>query len=310
MLVALANRVFRSHPPHTALSARRRRTRVRCVTESLEERNLLSTAVDQPPLLAAIPTQSVEEGSTLSLQATATDPNPGHTVTFSLDPGAPTGAIINPTSGLLVWTPPNVHTFYSLTVRATDSGPEGLSAAQTFTVMVFDVPPSVNAGINTSIQQGTPFVRSGNFVDTINNSWTATVDYGDGSGVQPLSLAADKTFQLDHNYTTPGNYVVSVNIFDSQDGQGHGYFAVQVLPPGSSGPNTATPATSTPTPAGSSQGQLTFTDGVVTAQSAPSGNATTTAAAESRVLHSLLKFHAKHPVFHVPKHIIPSHKHH
>ena len=42
------------------------------------------------------------------MQVTATDPNPGHTVTYSLDPGAPAGATINPSSGLFVWTPPNV----------------------------------------------------------------------------------------------------------------------------------------------------------------------------------------------------------
>jgi hypothetical protein len=53
--------------------------------EPLEGRSLLSVSAagvaDQPPVLAAIATQSVEEGSTLIVQASATDPNPGHTVT-------------------------------------------------------------------------------------------------------------------------------------------------------------------------------------------------------------------------------------
>src|SRR5206468_1692098 len=138
------------------------------------------------------------------------------------DPSAPAGATIDPTSGLLVWTPPNVQAFYSIAIRATDSGPDALSSAETLTVMVFDVPPTVNAGINTTIDPGTELVRTRSFVDPNPDSWTATVDYGDGSGVQPLALSHDKTFQLDHTYNSPGNFVVSVTIIDSQGGHGYG----------------------------------------------------------------------------------------
>ena len=140
--------------------------------------------------------------------------------------------------------------------------------------MVFDVPPQINAGINATIDQGTEFVRSGSFADPNPDSWTATVDYGDGSGVQPLALNPDKTFTLDHTYTTPGNYVVGVTIIDSQGGQGHGYFAVQVQTP--STPNPPAPSTAgttgTPVPGGTSQGQpqvqaTTTTTGQTTATS-------------------------------------------
>ena len=240
-------------------SARRVRTRVRYGMEPLEGRNLLSTVgPDQPPVLTQLGPQSVEEGSSLAVQITATDPNPGHTVAYSLDPGAPAGAAINPTSGLLIWTPPNVKAIYSIPIRATDSGAQGLSATTTLSVMVFDVPPAINAGINATIDQGTEFVRSGSFVDPNPDSWTGTVDYGDGSGVQPLVLNQDKTFALDHTYASPGNYLVSVTIIDSQWGQGHGYFAVQVVPPGTSSTPASSSAgtTTTPVPGGTSQGQF------------------------------------------------------
>jgi hypothetical protein len=308
MFGALARLFPGSLEPSAARPARRRRTPVRYGMEPLEGRSLLSVAapavVDQPPVLAAIATQSVEEGSTLALQATATDPNPGHTVTYSLDPGAPAGATINPSSGLLLWTPPSVQTYYSITVRATDSGPEALSAAETFTVMVFDVPPTVNAGINATFPQGSEFLGSGSFADPNPDTWTATVDYGDGSGVQPLALSPDKTFQLDHTYTTPGNYVVAVTIVDSQGGQGRGYFAVQVQPLPTASSTSSTP-TATPTPAGSPQGQSTVTTVTVTAQSTPVNHPTGT----TSHLQALLTSRAKHNHGHIPVHTTPNHKH-
>jgi hypothetical protein len=202
-------------------------------------------------------------------------------VTYSLDPGAPAGATINPTSGVLLWTLPNVQTFYAITIRATDSGPQSLSTAETFTVMVFDVPPSVNAGINATIAPGTEFVRSGSFADPNPDSWTATVDYGDGSGVQPLALGPNKTFQLDHTYATSGNYGVAVTVIDSQGGQGHGYFAVQVQAPASSTTSNSTPA-----------------DG---------SNGTTTT---SPLLNALLALRAMHRHIRIPVHTGPGHRHH
>ncbi len=59
-------------------------------------------------------------------------------LTFSLDPGAPAGASINPRTGLFSWTPtraqaPNT---YNLTARVTDSGSPPLSDAKTFNVTV------------------------------------------------------------------------------------------------------------------------------------------------------------------------------
>jgi len=269
--------------------------------EPLEGRSLLSTVGDQPPVLTPLGAQSVEEGSALAVQVTATDPNPGHTVTYSLDPGAPAGATINPTSGLLVWTPPNVQAIYAIPIRATDSGPEALSAVENLSVMVFDVPPQISAGINATIDQGTEFVRSGSFVEPNPDSWKATVDYGDGSGVQSLALNPDKTFTLDHTYTTPGNYVVGVTIIDSQGGQGHGYFAVQVQTP--STPNPPAPSTAgttgTPVPAGTSQGQFQV-------QAATTSDGTTGNGQPALLIARTKHGHVRIPV----KPIAHGHKHH
>jgi hypothetical protein len=216
--------------------------------ERLEERCLLSTAggPNQAPVLDSPGTQIVEEGNSLAVQVRATDPDAGQTLTFSLDAGAPAGATIDPTSGLLVWTPPNVQTIYSITVRATDNGSPSLSDATTFQVMVFDVPPTVQAGVNATVNAGDLFARTGSFSDPNPDTWSASVDYGDGSGDQPLALKPDHTFQLAHTYNAAGNYTVAITIVDSQGFQGRGFFAVQVQASGT---------TSTQTGGGSPQGQ-------------------------------------------------------
>jgi hypothetical protein len=103
---------------------------------------LVVTAGNQPPVLAAIPNKTVDELTTLSFTATATDPNsPPQTLTFSLDAGFPTGATINATTGAFSWTPTEAQGpgDYSVTVRVTDSGTPALSDTKTFSIHVNEV---------------------------------------------------------------------------------------------------------------------------------------------------------------------------
>ena len=75
-----------------------------------------------------------------------------------------------------------------------------------FDVFVANVPPTVDAGADAAVDEGSLFSRSGSFIDPGADSWTARVDYGDGSGVQPLTLNGDKTFDLSHTYADDGDY--------------------------------------------------------------------------------------------------------
>ena len=83
---------------------------------------------NQPPVISAIPNQTVYEGVPLAVQALASDPD-GDSITFSLS-GDPSGAAINPNTGLFTWTPDPYSSTgtYSITVVATDSGSPPLSA--------------------------------------------------------------------------------------------------------------------------------------------------------------------------------------
>ena len=94
---------------------------------------------------------------------------------------------------------------------------------------VSNVEPSVQAGPDVTIAPGDSLSRAGSFSDLGSlDSWTATVDYGDGSGVQPLLLGLDHSFQLLHTYTGAGEFTVTVTVRDDDGGEGSDTVTVTV----------------------------------------------------------------------------------
>lgn len=79
-----------------------------------------------------------------------------------------------------------------------------------------NTPPVVSAGDDATILEGQVFTRVGSFTDGNPGPWTATVDYGDGLGEQPLLLNADKSFTLKFACPDDNTYNVTVRITDSE----------------------------------------------------------------------------------------------
>ncbi len=119
---------------------------------------VLVNEVNDAPILAGIAPQTVDEKTLLQFTNSASDPENGE-LTFSLEPGAPSGAEINPTNGVFAWTPSEAQgpSSNSITIRVTDNGSPSLSATQTFTVLVNEVnePPSLTQVSNQTIYAGT-----------------------------------------------------------------------------------------------------------------------------------------------------------
>jgi hypothetical protein len=95
------------------------------------------STTNHPPSIASIPNQTADEGKSLQFTISATDPDQGQTLSFSLANG-PAGAAINKDSGVFSWTPqpgqaPSSNT---VTVVATDNGQPAQSASQTFSITV------------------------------------------------------------------------------------------------------------------------------------------------------------------------------
>jgi VCBS repeat-containing protein len=92
------------------------------------------TPVNDAPVLAPIGSQAVQEDMALTFTATATDVD-GDAFTFSLDAGAPAGAVIDAHSGVFTWTPSEAGA-YSITVRVTDDHTPSLDDFETITITV------------------------------------------------------------------------------------------------------------------------------------------------------------------------------
>ncbi len=99
------------------------------------------------------------------------------------------------------------------------------------TLAINNVTPALNLGGDAALLAiNDPLIRGGFFVDPGSDSWTATVDFGDGAGAQPLSLNADKSFVLQHAYAAAGNFTVAVTVRDDAGAIASAGFAVRVQP--------------------------------------------------------------------------------
>src|SRR5262249_34680266 len=94
-------------------------------------------------------------------------------------------------------------------------------------VMLQNAPALVMAGADVSVDEGSTFTSAGSFIDS-DAIDTATVDYGDGTGPQPLSLNSDGTFTLSHFYADNGTFTVTVQVNNSLTGAGTGSFVATV----------------------------------------------------------------------------------
>jgi hypothetical protein len=179
-----------------------------------------------PPVIAAIPAQSVNVGSTLTVQVTATDP--GQTLVYSLAPGAPAGASINPTSGVFTWTPAVGSTMASVTILVSDNGKPPLTSSTAFNITVNDVPPKVTLNPEVVASRPQTVKVEGSFAEPGDESWSATVNYGDGSQTRRLPLNSNQTFLLSHDYKRRGVFTVTVTLTDSLGESGTANLKVEI----------------------------------------------------------------------------------
>ncbi|MDO8616611.1 MAG: PKD domain-containing protein [Dehalococcoidia bacterium] len=174
---------------------------------------------EQPPVADAGGPYAVNEGSSVVLDGTGSYSPDLDAITFQ-------------------WTPTlffdgstlTDSTTATPTFHAVDNGPHVVVLTVTDddgfdidleVVAVTNVDPAVSVGADATVDEGETFSRAGSFTDPgILDTHTATVDYGDGTGTQPLALTAAKTFTLSHVYADDGAYPVLVCVTDDDGGSG------------------------------------------------------------------------------------------
>ena len=170
------------------------------------------------PVVNAGPDATINEGDTFSSPGSFTDPgSDSWTATVDYGDGSAVHAL-----ALTDKTFALSHTYADnciCTVTVTVTDDDGGAGTDTATVTVNNAAPVVNAGPDATINEGDTFSSLGSFTDPGSDSWTATVDYGDGSVVHALTLTG-KTFGLSHTYADNCVCTVTVTVTDDDGGAG------------------------------------------------------------------------------------------
>jgi hypothetical protein len=168
-------------------------------------------------------TVTVDEGQTAQNEGTYSDAGDD---TVAL--GASVGAITDHNDGTWSWsfvTSDGPDESQTVTIWATDE--DGEAGQVTFDLVVNNVDPTVDAGLDATIILGEVFQGSGSFADPGADTWSAEVDYGEDGGDQPLGLIG-KDFVLSHTYSISGSHTVCVTVTDDDTGVGTDVLVVTV----------------------------------------------------------------------------------
>ena len=172
-----------------------------------------------PPTANAGGPYTADEGQTVALSATGSDPD-GTAVTFAWD--------LN--NDNVFETPGQTATFsavdgtfdYTVNVQVTDA--TGLSSIASAIVNVNNVPPTVAAPAVSPepSTEGSSVTASASFSDPgVNDApFTCTVNYGDGSGDLAGAVSGYICTGPAHTYPTFGSYTVTISVTDKDGGTG------------------------------------------------------------------------------------------
>jgi len=176
------------------------------------------TVANVPPTITSLsssPSNPVQLGTAINFEGFFTDPGflDNHNALINWGDGLETSlalpAEIYQVNGDHMFTSAGMYTI-TLTVTDDDGGSDSKSIEVTIVEpKVF----TVDAGPDGIIDEGSLFLSVGSFVSSVGGIFIGMVDYGDGSGPQPLALSPDYTFVLSHRYVEDGAYTVVVTVF-------------------------------------------------------------------------------------------------
>ncbi|MGB7326094.1 MAG: PKD domain-containing protein [Rubripirellula sp.] len=156
-----------------------------------------------------------QEGSPVSFAATYTGPDLSSTATILWTFGD--GGTANTLSATHTYADDGA---FTATLTVTDGNQTWSDTAQ---ASIANIPATFtpNPDVNIPASGQGSFATSFSFNDPGSDTWTGTVDYGDGSPVETLNInSANRTIDLLHTYTASGTYPVLVKIIDDDSAAG------------------------------------------------------------------------------------------
>jgi DNA/RNA endonuclease G (NUC1) len=160
----------------------------------------------KPPVAVANGPYTATEGSSVSLSGANSFDGDGTLVGYSWsfgDGGEGSGQSVS-------------HTYaqdggYQVRLIVTDN--LGIADTTFTTANVSNVAPAISTLAAATLLPGETYSSSGSFIDPGADTWSATVDYRDGSGVAALPLSG-KNFTLTHIYSGAGSFLLTVRVSD------------------------------------------------------------------------------------------------
>jgi PKD repeat protein len=178
---------------------------------------LTVTVSNKAPSVSATMISSAQEGDTVNFGGSFTDPGflDTHTIKWNFGDG-------NTDSGTL--TPSHVYGdngIYTVSLTVTDD--DGGVGADSFSISVSNVAPTVSAGSDQTVDEGDTVNFGGSFtdpgfLDTHSIDW----DLGDGNDAQ-------NTLTPSHVYVEDGAYSVTLKVTDDDGGSGSDQMDVKVI---------------------------------------------------------------------------------
>ena len=179
---------------------------------SLSAAEIYSLNTNLAPVAVAGPPVTGTEGTAVALGGSGSADPDGDALSYLWDfgDGSPTA------TGAQVSHVYADNGTYTVTLTVSDGT---LTGSASTTATIANVAPVVSSLGGGTLLPGETYNGSGYFTDPGADVWSATVDYGDGSGLEPLSLVG-KGFALRHVYVAPGSYTVTVTVGDDDGGVG------------------------------------------------------------------------------------------
>jgi len=176
----------------------------------------------QPPLAAIAGPAALNEGDSATFSASASiDPN-GTIVSYewSFSDGA-TASGVDATRTFAQ------DGLYVVTLTVTDN--DGLTDTASISVVVANVVPTAAAIADATVIAGGTYTVAGTFADPGADTWTVTVDFGDGSA-PAQAIVSSREFSLGHVYPAAGTFTVTVTVADD-DASSSATHTVTVISP-------------------------------------------------------------------------------
>ncbi len=188
--------------------------------------------VNRPPVINPVADASVVEGTAWFQTLTASDPDlPANGLTFRLVTG-PTGASVDPKTGVLSWTPSETDggSYLELVAEATDDGKPALASQTTFwlTVTERNSPPTIEDLADATVLEGEPWSMTVRATDSDLPAQTLTYTLKAIPPGMTLDASTGELRWIPSEDQGPGTYPVTVIVTDSGGATAERSFTVAV----------------------------------------------------------------------------------